>query len=322
MKKNKTTLILIGILLILTLLYFFAPSSKTSLNTSETAFKIKDTASVVNITITQTLDSKPIDTLVLSKKSGEWFVNGSYPALQPAINYLLTVLERIQVREPIHQNAQQNARNYLADNNLHIEIQQVIEGETETKAYFIGTATPDKQGTIALLQGASNPFIVEIPGQHGQIAPIFSTEPNVWRENVLVNIHPDNIEFVSVQQQKDDSNFMLQRLAPNQPLLLQNQSNTDTNKTQHYLKTFTKLYAQAFINDLMPNGLDSLKKLRKPDIIFTIKPFHNSPQILNLYYRPETPNNYLGFLSNSKELLIVQQPIINPYFLPRKYFVK
>lgn len=313
MKKNSATLILIGILLLLVGLYFAIGRGGTTLNETESAFAVKDTAGIRKIILTEYLRDAPGDQVILTREAGGWTVNKKYRALDLRVKQLLQTLYLVQVREPVNERARKNVFRSLKETHIRCEV-ELANGEE--KLYFVGRSTTDGKGTMALLDRADDPYIIEIAGFEGYLTPRYSCRLDEWREKTLFDVRAENLKAVSVRYPGADSSFALQkegdgwRLATGEPV--------DTANLNIYLKQFGKIQAQAFANERYPNGLDSLNKI-PPPIVLTVQSDAGKSVELKLY--PRTVDNYFGVMTGSFELAIVQRYVIDKFLIKRSLFV-
>lgn len=312
--KNRNTLILLGILLALSLAYYFliVRKSKSSFDPEETAFAVKDTASIVSIRMSYQVNGKQVRTLRLDRKDSSWTVNEKYPALQPKMDVLLKTLKLVRAKEPVLTQARQNMLELMGREHTEVEI---VQANGNIRAYRVGTNTQDNMGTFMLLKGADDIYITFVPGHKGYLNSRYSTIEEDWRENLVFAARPKDIAFVRVNYTGQDSSFVLERSANNQAWRLNGSPASPA--AEAYISGFKKIIAESLVEKYYPELKTELLQ-KKPDVIFEIQHFNEKPYRLKIWYRPDRKDLYFALADEPNAPLIsLQEFHFGPYLRTR-----
>jgi hypothetical protein len=198
MKKNRIAIILV---IILSFISFWFIINKQNGTIKETLrdFAVADTASVNKIF----LADKNGNSITLERQvAGHWTVNGKYHVRPDALQTLLSTIKKIDIKEPIGKNAQNNVIKRLAAKAVKCEIYQ---NNKLTKAYYVGTETPDQTGTYMILidletmKPSEKAFVTYIPGFEGYLTTRYFVEERGWRDRTVFQYIPNAIKSVKVE---------------------------------------------------------------------------------------------------------------------------
>jgi hypothetical protein len=313
MKNYKSTLILLTVLILLGIAYFFFQRGKTTIEGWEAEFATKDTANVVQVKLTAYRNNKSVMGVTLNRKDkNRWMVNNQYACDPEKINMLLSTMYSLQVSEPVHANARENIIRRLTLDHIRVEINK---NDGTDKTYFVGEQPPIGNGSMMMMNGAQHPYFVELPGLQGYLKPYFSAYLNDWRDKTILDATPDNLKRLSVQYEGQDSSYVL--IKKGTTFVLESGEPINPKKLQIFLKGLGKKAAQGFIDRELPRGLDSLSKL-KPNIRITVEKINGEKSELVMYRRPQMPDSYFGWLTDKKELLVIQQFNMQSILIRRK----
>ncbi|MCS7086096.1 MAG: DUF4340 domain-containing protein, partial [Bacteroidia bacterium] len=257
----------------------------------------------------------------LVRKSSGWYVRQGdtiFKALDAKVQSFLTTVYRIQVREPVAEQARKTAFGDLKTARVRVEI-RLRDGRK--KIYDVGGATPDGGGTYALLDGASDPYIVETPGHHGYLRPQYPADAHVWREKVIFDIPPHAVIEIKNEHPVADSAFHL--IKTERGWTLADGAPTDTAAVRHYLRAFGKVYAQDELSLGAPQLADSIRR-QKTDRAFVVRyrvGERTETLTLRLFYRPERGSSFYGAVEGRPELFIVQRFVFDKFLARRDFFV-
>ncbi len=173
-KELKTLLMLTAILIALIGTVYFLRSSQEELP----RFAVKNPKNIRKIVLRQIIkDKKDKELTFLKLPDGTWTVNG-FPVEKYKMEVLLETLGKITIRERSAPQAEKNFLRFLKEARIEAE----IESNKEKKVLYIGTTTPDGNGTLGMLKGDDRVFVLHIPGFAGTIAPRFAPELSYWRD--------------------------------------------------------------------------------------------------------------------------------------------
>ncbi len=271
MRKNRNILIVTLILAVVAAFFLLNKSNKT-LSPDISEFSVTDTASVTRIFMADKSDNK---VLLERNKDGKWTLNGKYDAHVENMNTLLQTISNLQVREPVARAAHNNIIKLLSTKSVKVEIYQntfrirlgkynFFPYEKLTKTYYIGDATMDNVGTFALMEGASIPVVIYMPGLRGYVATRFSTLESDWRVHTVFNkklpeIKEIRLEFLEKPEESfkvinnNNQSLSLFRLIDNQKV-----THFDTLQLMSFVNAFRNIRYEALLNDMDAAKKDSI----------------------------------------------------------------
>ena len=284
MKKNRIT-ILITILLIVIAAGLYFTSSYTTLRRGVSEFAIRDTASITKIFLA---DKNNQEVLLVKDDHGQWILNNKYPAQPMKVQSFLKTLRDIQVRNPVPLAARDNVIKRMSVVAKKVEIYQSVPRinlfdrirlfyhETNTKTYYVGDVTQDNQGTFMLMEGAEEPFVVNIPGFRGFVASRYSTNTYDWRDYTVFRTPLGDIRSVRVEfpiEQKESYQFdldeekhiRLTELSSMQPVTA-----FDTVRTLNFLTGFQDIRFESLLESLLEKTFIDSVLSSTPKIIITL----------------------------------------------------
>lgn len=340
MKKNRLAIILVIILASISYWLIINNESGTIKETLRD-FAVSDTASINKIF----LADKNGNSITLERQAtGNWTVNGKYTVRPDALQTLLTTIKKIDVKEPIGKNAQNNVIKRLAAKAVKCEIYQ---HNKLTKAYYVGTETPDQTGTYMILidletmKPSEKAFITYIPGFEGYLTTRYFVEERGWRDRTVFHYIPNEIVSVKVEAPphpensyelfvKGNNNYELKTLS-NGKLL----NNLDVLAVKQYLSYFEQLNFESFEVDIKKYQVDSILK-SQPVNILTITNNKDEKNKVTFYARPNRkgiegndgkqlafdPERLDALLDNGKDFVMVQYYLFGKTLPAPSYFQK
>jgi hypothetical protein len=304
-------------------------------------FAVTDTASINKIF----LADKSGNAITLERKTpGHWTVNGKYNARPDAIVTLLYTIKKIDVKEPIGKNAQDNVIKRLAAKAVKCEIYQ---NNKLTKAYYVGTETQDQTGTYMILidletmKPSAKAFVTYIPGFEGYLTTRYFVEEKGWRDRTVFQYIPTDLKSVKVElpphpeydyelSVNGNNNYKIKMLSKNQYL-----NNIDTLAVKQYLSYFQQLNFESFEVNLNQNQIDSVLK-SQPINILTVTDNKGNVNKVKFYARknikgildkddkplPFDPERMDALLDNGKDFVMLQYYSFGKVLTPSDYFQK
>tara|TARA_B100000427_G_C15414877_1_gene553695 strand:- start:233 stop:1045 length:813 start_codon:yes stop_codon:yes gene_type:complete len=143
---------------------------------------MSDTLSIDKIT----LENRNLEKIELIRRrdDGRWILNDSLIANQSSINLLLKTIKEMRIKQPIARSALQNIIKRMAIQNTRVDI---FQQQKTTKTIYVGGETMDQLGTFMMLKGATEPYVIHIPGFNGYLSSRFSCKENLWRSKKIFN---------------------------------------------------------------------------------------------------------------------------------------
>lgn len=284
--KNKN-LIYIVLIIGLGIVAYLVNSNEYSITrTDRRDFAIADTSQVVKIILT----SKAPEIAVLDRvNESEWTVNKIYKARKSGVFYLLKTLQRMEISHPVPLTMRDNVLGNLAVRGIKV---QVSLSNGDEKIFYVGGENQDLTATFMMLQGATDPYAIHIPGFQGYLSSRFYTQEYLWRDKNVMNY--DNREITSVKMQyhgenKKQESFEIQKSKNSYQL---KGFNTDevyahnSQKLSTYLASFRKLYSESFVSGNL--NTDSLL-LVKPMFDLWVANHENQETHIKVFYKKAAP---------------------------------
>lgn len=318
--SKKTVILLLLLLAVATIYLVWVRKPWNTVGKGRTDFAVADTSALTKIFLA---DKEGHQVLLTAQANGKWLVNNAYEADDTKIKLLLTTLHDMQVRNPVTEKQMNTVIGTLATAGIKVELYTQAGLE---KVLYIGPATPDQTGTMALIEGSEAPFILHIPGFVGYLTPRFYPFPIQWRSKLVFDFAATQIEKVQVEYpySPNQSFVVTNGIEPTITQLQSNQqSGAGNQKLNYYLGCFTQLYGEGFDPDILPNQVDSIRK-QKPFSIITLTAGGGTQRKLEIYYKgitektkaryddngnelPYDGSTYYGFVNGDSTVLYIQQ---------------
>lgn len=191
----------------------------------------------------------------LTRNGSKWLYNDEFPVRGNAIDNLMEAITKIEIQYKPPKNAVPTMMNSFKNEGINVKVFGA-EGEL-LKAYIIGGATPEETGTFAMLDGADQPFVTEIPGWTGNLRFRYRLKGDDWRERIVFQDEVESIQKLSIAYPKQrNKSFVLERNNKNQfsvspyyeavPIV---NKTVDQAKVEHYLAGYQKVPFRGFYND-------------------------------------------------------------------------
>lgn len=298
--------------------YFFLSSDKggQSQDFRDVNFAVEDTGKVDKIEFIKKVFGETEEKLLLTQtRSGNWKVNQQKPAFQTHINDLLQTLQVLQMREVLIDKGIKAGLDLLEQQ--HIEI-NIYDGRRKVKSLLLGREGKDSQGSLMMIKGRDQPYIVEVPGFRGYLNARFNMDTEYWIEKPFIPANMNMLSHLEVRigldnssvgfiDTKSDSSWKIAHVRG----LFQN---ADQEDLQSHIRSFNrKLYAlrnfpverseQAFFE----NHLETW------NLVLT----DGEIQTFSIYEMKDDRERY--YVKDGKgNRLIFQQFVLDPYLLSNK----
>jgi len=257
---------LIGLILLIVLslavyyVFFYQPRQKQRSDFKD--FAIEDTASV-----TQVFISQPNGKRVNLKRvaSGEWLVNGKFPARRDAVNLILTTLHDVKVRGPVSKQTFEGVVKRLATGATKVEF--YTDENKPTKTWYVGGATSDRLGTYMLLEKndekSKKPYVTHILLERGFLGSRFFLDPVLWKDPIFLKIDPKKIQSITVKHAYDTATSFQLRKKGEMDFEIENLKTSEvfdypTSEAILYFKEFSRVVYEYIDVDTPQEELDSV----------------------------------------------------------------
>ena len=346
MKKNNIILVIILLLVIITGLLYFSRGSST-FRDKDTDFAVKDTATVNKVFLA---DKKNRTVLLERINDGEWKLNGTYLARQSGIDLLLETMKNLVPKYPVPKKAHDNIVAQMAAQSIKVEVYQMVyridlfdrirlfPHEKLTKTYYVGSATADNMGTFMLLEGSDIPFVVQLLGLRGYVAPRYSTLEKEWRDHTVFKTKLYDISEVVMEIPREPMNsyrvlngeegISLISLASGQPMPY------DTLKMLNFLTAFTDIRFETLLDEFETDIRDSIITSQPKNILSLVDKQGNETKIKTFF----KPNSDLAFdpegkvypydvdklyalVNDETDFVMIQYYVFDKVLRPMSYFM-
>lgn len=280
---KKLIYLLTSLLILCVALYFITQTSSNTIQNDQSNFAVKDTSSISKIFIADT-DGK---TTLLYKQDGIWYLDekGENRARKDAVEYILKILPTLSIKAPISERSRPAMIKRLATKHRKVEI--YMDGNDKpSKTIFIGDATQDHYGNLALLESSKSgrsqiPYYIQSDGKRGHLLPIFFTEESDWAYTSVFEYTKENIKKVSIEYPLNSEKSFEIVQNNNNVNVLQNgkeAKNIDAFFASVYLENFEKVFYEIADYKLSPSQVDSVVS-QVPFAVITVEGKNNSDKI-------------------------------------------
>lgn len=194
MNRNKISLVLLALLLAVSVWLILTRRSGTYAR-SAVEFAVTDTNLIRSVEITDRRGK-----LMLIKHDFTWLVNGSTPVRKDRMKGMLVLLSRLEVISPVSRSRSEEVARHLQNEGKHVVI---TLDRGEAKEYFVSYDTTETNATYMMLKDADTPFRMEVRGfKRRDLEALYATDERYWRDNLLLNYLPVQIQYVSLQNRR------------------------------------------------------------------------------------------------------------------------
>jgi hypothetical protein len=325
MIKKQLPLIAILLVLLVVVAYFVSKNKNTTYSKNESSFAVTDTALITKIVLCN--DS---DTLVLTKHAEHWRFNNGFSARNKAIIPLIEAVAKINVKSAVSKDDNKKVIEGFQKNFIEVKI---FNNSKVLRNYILQMNPVDPSSIFILTKGLEKPFLAELPGFTGNIYNFFRINEHYWRDKTLFSYNPNEILFVSVQQNaKENASYRILNFGNNRFAIkpIHSEKNlTEVNKEN------LEIYLNSFKNITVDNYIKSAKLLQmlqtgNPDYSLVIKDIHGNETSVKTYPiklknpDPKTGSeydmNYFYILLNNNELAIAKYVVFDSILKDIDYF--
>ena len=288
--KQKNTLLWLLIFVILGgLSWYFVKykNNKTSIDTADREFAVKDIDQVTKIFLAKK-DGEPI---TLEKIENQWYVNQKCKAFPNAIENILDVIQKVSLKSIPPRPSYPSIMNDLASIGIKVEI--YTNSNKPFKTYYIGGVTGDETGVYFLMDNARQPYVMHLDKLNSNIRHRYDIKLQDWRDRSLVPLEKKQLAGVSVDYPYDPSSSFLITSSGNELKLAQGQNpntfiqNINQKILDSYFENLLIAQTEAFENT---NPLRSQISTYLPWCRIAIKT-NNKPDSLILSFYPINEEN-------------------------------
>lgn len=209
--RNSKTLILCLLLISFGFggYYLSTKNSDTSsaIDTRDRKFAVEDRNEIAKILIAQRNGRK----MVLERKGNSWFVNGDNLVHPNFMQNMLDVVSGMTMKYIPPRSAYDNMMKAIGEIGVKVEL---YDGEDkELRAYQVGGTTAGELGTVFLMDGYVQPYVMELKNFEGSLRGRFLIDHiDQIRDRTVFSYETEDIKEVSVNYPKDvQQSFRLNR---------------------------------------------------------------------------------------------------------------
>lgn len=318
---NKKQIILgISLIILLSGLAFYAMKEKekaSTLEISDTAFSVQDTASIDKIFIASKFGWK---TLLEKNNNGEWILNDKYRVNKMQLNILLKTLYWQRIKRPVHKGERETVIKNIATKGSKVEVFQ--NGEL-SKTFYVGGDVKDSKGTYFIMEGSENPFVLYMPNHTGFLSPRYVVKEENYRHTQIFGSSLKTFEEIKVQYPLNPSvGFIIKNENGNADLV--GIDNYDQVALNNYVSSFKRIHITRYVEDEESIAIIDSLKASPPHVEIFVKDnssaFSNS---IKLYLREEDPDGMIGIanMEGDTRYVVVQKYIFNKLIVPVASFI-
>lgn len=334
MKKNRTSLIVTLVLVLVSLYFLFFRNSFSTLGQKDNDFAVADTAAITKIFMAD----KDNRTVTLTRvKGGEWMVDNKYKVRSDAMNTLLYTMKLLAVKNIIDPRGIPEVIKGLASGGIKVEIYQ---GDNRVKVYYVGGPTADQTGTFMLLannnteEPVKQPYIIYIPGFDGYLTTRYFVKEEDWRDRTIIQYYPYALKTVRVTYAMSDSGFQINVLGKNRfslenPTLHKQVPEFDTSALKQYLTYYQSVSWEVTVESTKKDSILHTMPIAVIDVEDTAK----KTTEIKLYNKAATDRqrekygkdykydpDQMYALVNGQDFVLVEYFVFGKMFQPISYF--
>ena len=294
---NRTSIlalvVLIG-LVIVGLLYVNSGTERVADMSTERQFGYAEVDHIQTIRIA---DRKGHDVTLERAGAEAWTVDGRYPANENAMKNLLQAIRTLDIQSLPASAAVPNYIRSLATNGILVQL--FDRGGRKLRGYYIGGGDINETGTVAIVEGSENPYIVHIPMWTGNARYRFNLWGDEWRSKVVFEVNPSEIEYLSIDYPKQQAkSFKLTAEGSRyfvEPLYNTGQARREVSRgaAERLLARYEKTYLSRYENDDLQSITEA--RARLPFATIRLKTRGKDEQVLQIF-----PKFDQGFTSNTE----------------------
>jgi len=248
---NNTVRLLLLFLLLGGITYWYTTQTnpKTTIDSADRNFAVPNIDQVHKIFIADRNGTSA----TLVKRANDWQYNGKWTANPNAMQNLLQVIQKVQLKYIPPNAAIQNIVTDIATHNIKVEIYD--KADNNLKTYYVGGVTNDELGTYMIMEDSDNPYVMHLPGFEGSLRIRYLLKELEWRDKTIFKEPMEQIQAVSIEYPKQkNQSFKLQREADSFEILPfyegtpKNPNSIKKGQVEKFLRGFDSLIAEAFEN--------------------------------------------------------------------------
>jgi len=255
-KRNIATLLLWLSLIVVSFLGYYlsqrSSDTSSSIDTRDRKFAVEDRESIAKILIAQRNGRK----MVLERRGADWFANGDNLVHPNFMGNMLDVVAGMSMKYIPPRSAYDNMMRAIGEIGVKVELYDKDGGQL--KSYQVGGTTAGELGTVFLMDGYAQPYVMELKNFEGSLRGRFLIDDvDQIRDRTVLSYMEDEIKAVSVNYPKDNRrSFRLEmdetgkyEVKPYSPDGYAIKGTVKAGTVERFLRSFQDLDAEAFENE-------------------------------------------------------------------------
>jgi hypothetical protein len=250
----KQLFLLLAILFSLSAVAYYLFSRNTNKSTNidlpERNFAVADIQDVHKIFLAY----KDRDPITFVRSASGWIINDSLQADESVIIHITNVLQNMKMLYIPPKPSTKTIAQSIGKNGIKVELYD--KKDNTIKVFYIGTDTQAGDGTHMIMDGASQPYVMHLPGLLGGLRSRFEQPIRNYRDKSVLRYNPDDIKEVSLYYPKDiNASFRLNtdggnyQVEPMDPLTTPIKKAVSSSRVRAFLDGFERVAAEAIVNE-------------------------------------------------------------------------
>ncbi len=310
--------------------YFLFAKREGGFPVEEAGFTVKDTASIGKIFIVSAAGKS----VLVERTDSGWIVNKKYKVLKAPLRGLLRVLCEQTPLYPVPHSMHNTVVSSMAGTAIKVELDD-RKGE-KMRVFYIGGETKDFGGTYMLLEGAKRPYVVNMPGFKGYLAPFYTFSEGDWRDRTIFDLSPAQIKGISVQYPEHPLNSFVLKAGQDKPSVeanhdIMHMGSLNQRRASVYLKFFENVNCEGYLSGF--KDMDSTLKAMPKYCSIELSGKQGQFQHLDIYWMPlnrrsknitapspDVPDNkydadrFYAVMNNYRDTIMIQRSVFNKIF--------
>ncbi len=241
-------------MLVLALGIYFAVSRERVDDKVEAIMKERNFAIEEDEIVKVTITSKDGKLNTITRDEDLWLVNGK--RMNNNQVFLLTeALTRIKMESIPPQKANENIIKTIG--RIGILVRVYGKNDEILRSYYVGGVPQSERGTYYLMEGYTQPYLMQIPGMEGSTRGRFVKRDTDWLDRAMFRYPKKDIKYISLKYPKSkNSSFQLEKKGGSfevKPLFNftpKIDKEINQRSTEDYMEGYYKgFFTEAFVND-------------------------------------------------------------------------
>ena len=215
---------------------------------------------------------------------------------------------------------------------------EIIKNKRTHRKYYVSKPAMNSEKTYMMKYRSREPFLVRIPSYKGNVADLFITDKNFWRDKTLFDYQQQDIKMISVSYpEHTEKSFSIINSEDGSIALKQTLSdsyvdNLNVEKLSRYITYFQNIVFENIVTNLSQSVSDSIFN-SSPYSVLSVEDINGSINELKIYRRLSEKefdefgekikydfNRAYASFNENNELLIIQYYIFDPLLKEIDYF--